>query len=32
MILTEDVKHLFHLVRVALGAPIRSIELTDDQL
>ena len=32
MILTEEVKHLFHLVRVALGAPIRSIELTDDQL
>ena len=32
MILTEDVKHLFHLVRVALGAPRRSIELTDDQL
>lgn len=32
MILTEDVKHLFHLVRVALGSPIRSIELTDDQL
>lgn len=32
MILTEDIKHLFHLVRVALGAPIRSIELTDDQL
>ena len=32
MILTEDVKHLFHLVRVALGAPIRAIELTDDQL
>ena len=32
MILTEDVKHLLHLVRVALGAPIRSIELTDDQL
>lgn len=32
MILTEEVKHLFHLVRVALGSPIRSIELTDDQL
>lgn len=32
MILTEDVKHLFHLVRVTLGSPIRSIELTDDQL
>lgn len=32
MILTEEVKHLFHLVRIALGAPIRSIELTDDQL
>ena len=32
MILTDDIRHLFHLVRVALGAPIRSIELTDDQL
>lgn len=32
MILTDDIKHLFKLVRVALGAPIRSIELTDDQL
>lgn len=32
MILTDEVKHLFHLVRIALGAPIRSIELTDDQL
>ena len=32
MILTDEVKHLFHLVRVALGSPIRSIELTDDQL
>lgn len=32
MVLTDDIKHLFKLVRVALGAPIRSIELTDDQL
>ena len=32
MILTDDIRHLFHLVRVSLGAPIRSIELTDDQL
>ena len=32
MILTDDIRQLFHLVRVALGAPIRSIELTDDQL
>ena len=32
MILTDDIRHLFHLVRVALGAPIRSIELTDGQL
>ena len=32
MQLTEDIKHLFHLVRVQLGAPIRRIELDDNQL
>lgn len=32
MELTDEVKHLFHLVRVQLGAPIRRIELDDDQL
>lgn len=32
MQLTDEVKHLFHLVRVQLGAPIRRIELDDNQL
>lgn len=32
MTITEDVRHLFKLVRTALGAPIRSVELEDDQL
>lgn len=32
MQLTEEVKHLFHLVRVQLGAPIRRVELDDNQL
>ena len=32
MELSSDVKHLFNLVRVQLGAPVRRIELDDDQL
>lgn len=32
MELTEDVKDLFKSVRVALGAPIRKVQLTDEQL
>ena len=30
--LTEDMKTLFRKVRSVLGAPVRSVELTDDQL
>lgn len=32
MIVTEEVKGLFDLARAKLGAPIRKVELTDDQL
>ena len=32
MILTEDIKGLFRLVRTALGAPIRPVQLEDEQL
>ena len=32
MELTEEVKDLFKRVRVALGAPIRKVQLTDEQL
>ena len=30
--LTDDMKSLFRKVRSILGAPVRSVELTDDQL
>jgi len=30
--ITDEIKHLFRKVRTALGAPIRSVELTDDML
>lgn len=32
MQITNEIKQLFELVRVKLGAPIRTVELTDDQL
>lgn len=32
MVLSEDVRQLFHIVRTTLGAPIRPIQITDDQL
>lgn len=32
MTITEDIKHLFKLVRTTMGAPIRKVQLTDDQL
>lgn len=32
MAITNEVKHLFELVRLRLGAPIRAIQLTDEQL
>lgn len=32
MKITEELKHLFKIVRTKLGAPIRPIQLTDDQL
>lgn len=32
MVLTEDLKHLFKLVRTTLGAPIRPVQLEDEQL
>ena len=32
MQITEEIQQLFDLVRVKLGAPIRTVELTDDQL
>ena len=30
--ITEEIKDLFHRVRVELGAPIRTVQLTDEQL
>lgn len=32
MIITDEIRHLFDIVRVKLGAPIRTIQLTDDML
>lgn len=32
MVLSEDVKNLFRIVRTSLGAPIRKIQLEDEQL
>ena len=32
MVLSDDIKHLFDVVRHALGAPIRPVQLTDEQL
>lgn len=32
MIITDEIKHLFKIVRTTLGAPIRPIQLTDEQL
>lgn len=32
MILTDEIRHLFDVVRTMLGAPIRSIQLSDEQL
>ena len=32
MVLTEDLKHLFKLVRTTMGAPIRPVQLEDEQL
>lgn len=32
MIMTEELRHLFKLVRTTMGAPIRPIQLTDEQL
>jgi len=32
MQITEELKQLYHLVRVSLGSPVRSIQLDDDQL
>ena len=32
MVVTEEIKHLFKLVRTTMGAPIRKIQLTDEQL
>lgn len=32
MILTDEIKQLFRLVRTALGAPIRPVQLEDEQL
>lgn len=32
MKITDEVKHLFKVVRTKMGAPIRPIQLTDDQL
>ena len=32
MVITEEIKHLFKLVRTTMGAPIRKIQLTDEQL
>ncbi len=32
MIITDEIKALFHTVRTMLGAPIRTVQLTDEQL
>ena len=32
MIMTEELRHLFKLVKTTMGAPIRPIQLTDEQL
>jgi hypothetical protein len=32
MVLTEDMKSLFRTVRTMLGAPIRAVQLEDEQL
>lgn len=32
MVVTEEIKHLFKLVRTTMGSPIRKIQLTDEQL
>ena len=32
MVITEEIKSLFHTVRTMLGAPIRSVQLEDEQL
>jgi hypothetical protein len=32
MVITEEIAHLFKIVRTALGAPIRKIQLEDEQL
>ena len=32
MVLSEDIKHLFKLVRTTIGAPIRPVQLEDEQL
>lgn len=32
MIITDEIKHLFRITKSALGAPIRSIQLEDEQL
>lgn len=32
MVLSNDIQELFKIVRTQLGAPIRSVQLTDDQL
>lgn len=32
MVITEEIKHLFKLTRTTLGAPVRKIQLTDEQL
>ena len=30
--ITDEIKDLFHRVRIELGAPIRTVQLTDEQL
>jgi len=32
MIITDEIKHLFKITKTALGAPVRPIQLTDEQL
>ena len=32
MIITDEIKHLFKITRSALGAPVRKVQLTDEQL
>ena len=32
MIITDEIKHLFKITKTALGAPIRPVQLTDEQL